>query len=536
MAAILKTSHLGEIQGKAEDGVTNYLGIQYATLKNRFADPELVETRSGDILDATNNGPTPFLPSGGYTHELDHVQHTLPKKELSQSDVDGLNLNIAVPSDATPDSKLPVLFFIHGGGLSTGSSAWPQYDLTRIVQLSIEKNVPMVIVTIDYRLGAAGFLTSEELREAGYKANNGLRDQRVALEWVQKHIQDFGGDPENVTAAGQSAGGASVTHHLHSTKPLFKRAIAMGGSSLPVIALPYVAHEANYDRAISALGLTDATPEERIKALLEIPGEELVLKLAPSTRTAAAIDGDFIRPGVTFNEISKPGSELLPGKTWCQDLLIGCNELDSSILAFLMPQIKVNTTKKFIAAIHKVLALYPEEAKRIRETYEINDDTPNEQAYPSVLTFMNDILYTASTLAFASGWKETGNAYVYYFNEGNPWEGPWKGHANHVLDVAFLFQNFREFLSPEQQAVGIAFAEDIFKFCYGQASWPATASGDIENGFSARIYGPSQEGITATVSSQAFGGETRRQSILFDCASQVHLDEFMKVVGEFISN
>jgi carboxylesterase type B len=65
-----------------------------------------------------------------------------------------------------------------------------------------------------YRLGALGFLTSEELRNAGYKANNGLRDQRVAIEWVRKHIHEFGGDLDNITVAGMSAGGGRVSPRL----------------------------------------------------------------------------------------------------------------------------------------------------------------------------------------------------------------------------------------------------------------------------------------------------------------------------------
>lgn len=70
--------------------------------------------------------------------------------------------------------------------------------------------------TSSYRLGVPGFLTSEELRNAGYRSNNGLRDQRVALEWIHKHIRDFGGDPENLTAAGESAGGGEGEFLLSS--------------------------------------------------------------------------------------------------------------------------------------------------------------------------------------------------------------------------------------------------------------------------------------------------------------------------------
>lgn len=171
-------------------------------------------------------------------------------------------------------------------------------------------------------------------------------------------------------------------------------------------------------------------------------------------------------------------------------------------------------------------------AQRILEAYDINKDTPDEEAFPSVLGFANDIAYTATTLTMARGWDD--NAYVYYFNEGNPWEGPWKGRASHILDVIYLFQNFHDFMSPEQVAVSIAFAEDALKFCYGDAPWPAVTPGDIENGFSARIYGPSQQGTTTAITSQATGGNTLRRSILFDCAETVSLDEFMKMFHEMM--
>ncbi|KAJ5643447.1 uncharacterized protein N7484_005954 [Penicillium longicatenatum] len=523
--AILKSSKLGEIHGREVDGVSQYLGIQYATLKNRLADAELIEERTG-VLDATNDGPSALSIPVGCDDELGHIQHTLPKKELRQSDVDCLNLNIAVPSNTTPESKLPVLFFIHGGGFFTGANSWPQYDLTRLVKLSIERKLPMVVVTVNYRLGAPGFLTSEELRQAGYRSNNGLRDQRVALEWVQKHIRDFGGDPDNVTAAGQSAGGVSVTYHLHSQKPLFKRAISMAGTSLLVQALPNIVHEEIYEKAIAALGLSNAKGESSSRHAGRAAGSS-----ASPGIVAPALDGDLILPGTTYAEIGKPGSSFIPGKEWCHDLLIGDNEMDASIFEFLAPQLKTQTTKKFLAAIHKVLAIHPAAAQRILETYEINEDTPDAKAFASALTYANDISFHAPALSYALGWA--GNAYVYYFNEGNPWDGPWKGRANHILDVAYLFQNFNDFMSPEQAAVGSAFAEDIFKFCYGVAPWPAT-SNQIDSAPSARIYGPSDQGTITGVSQQLFGDNTLRRRILFDCASEVSLDDLAKVLGELM--
>jgi hypothetical protein len=134
-------------------------------------------------------------------------------------------------------------------------------------------------------------------------------------------------------------------------------------------------------------------------------------------------------------------------------------------------------------------------------------------------------------LTYAKGWS--GDVYVYYFNEENPWDGAWKGRSSHILDLAYFFQNFNEFLTPDQQAVGTAMAEDFFKFCHGVASWSPVK--DVESRFTARVYGPSREKRTTSVVSQPYGGETQRRSTLFDYADKVPLDKLSKVFGIFRS-
>lgn len=151
----------------------------------------------------------------------------------------------------------------------------------------------------------------------------------------------------------------------------------------------------------------------------------------------------------------------------------------------------------------------------------------DEDAFAGFINFSNDISFFAPVLTFVKGWD--GNAYVYYFNEGNPWEGPWKGRSSHILDLAYFFQNYKEFLSPAQQAVATALAEDFLKFCHGAASWPAVKDGNLESGFAARVYGPSDEKRAAAVVSQPYGGETMRRSILFDYTDKIPLDLFAKV-------
>lgn len=118
----------------------------------------------------------------------------------------------------TGRESFPVLVFIHGRGYAIGGNWWPQYDGAGIVKLLQDIGKPIISININYRLGVPGFLTNPELRGAGYKPNNGLRDQQVALSWIKEHIKGFGGDPDNVTVAGQSGGGKKQVYALRSSK------------------------------------------------------------------------------------------------------------------------------------------------------------------------------------------------------------------------------------------------------------------------------------------------------------------------------
>jgi carboxylesterase type B len=115
---------------------------------------------------------------------------------------DCLSINVVRPSNAT--GKLPVAFWIYGGGFSQGSSAWPSYNLSWLVNSSQALGKPIIGVSFNYRLGVLGFLAGSELAAEG-NINLGLLDQRVALQWVKENIAAFGGDPTQVTIFGESA-------------------------------------------------------------------------------------------------------------------------------------------------------------------------------------------------------------------------------------------------------------------------------------------------------------------------------------------
>jgi hypothetical protein len=133
-------------------------------------------------------------------------------------------------------------------------------------------------------------------------------------------------------------------------------------------------------------------------------------------------------------------------------------------------------------------------------------------------------------VTYAKRWP--GKAYVYYLNEGNPWEGPEKGRTSHILDIAYFYQNFSEYLDSDQQAVSKAFASDFLKFCHGLAPWPAVD----KTSFTARVFGPSSKQQISDISSQEYGGNTLRRGILLKHAAKVPLDDLVKVAGVFQSN
>jgi carboxylesterase type B len=155
----------------------------------------------------------PPVPKAAWQHTLpavafgDICAQETPAFPSTQPSEDCLSLNVWSPGDARPRSHLPVMVFIHGGGFETGSGSIPLYDGA---YLSASQDA--VVVTINYRLGALGFLAGY----GGLSGNYGLLDQQLALAWVQRNIDAFGGDPTSVMLFGESAGAMSTGLHLLS--------------------------------------------------------------------------------------------------------------------------------------------------------------------------------------------------------------------------------------------------------------------------------------------------------------------------------
>jgi para-nitrobenzyl esterase len=209
MKPIVKTEQ-GTVRGAIVDDAATFLGIPYAAApvgEARFAPPAPPHRWEG-TRDALSYGATALQPEQEFT--------LIPEPRVEGDNC--LNLNVCTPDLGT--RGLPVLLWIHGGGFFAGCSASPWYRGERFARDGV------VLVSINYRLGVEGFLAVED---GG--VNRGVLDWLAALEWVQRNIEAFGGDPGAVTVAGQSAGGmaAAILLSMPRASSLVRRAICMSG-------------------------------------------------------------------------------------------------------------------------------------------------------------------------------------------------------------------------------------------------------------------------------------------------------------------
>ena len=231
----------GPVQGCAGrvPGTRAYKGIRYATA-GRWEYPRQVTAWEG-TYNATAYGHCSYQPRAFYNEEENlkkiFYYNEFRKGETYTYDEDCLFLNIFTPDNAKEGDKLPVLFYIHGGGFTGGCGHEKHFDGP------VWPAKGVIGVTINYRLGPMGFVCLPQLKEeAGFTGNYGLYDQMTAMKWVRDNIASFGGDPENITIMGQSAGAMSVQQHIFSpmTEGLFHKAVMSsgGGVSKALAAAP----------------------------------------------------------------------------------------------------------------------------------------------------------------------------------------------------------------------------------------------------------------------------------------------------------
>jgi len=224
---------------------------------------------------------------------------------------DCLYLNIWAPPDAKPDSALPVIVFIYGGGGTVGSSGMANYDGEQVARRGA------IFVNFNYRLGILGFMAHPELtlEQGGHSGNYGYLDQNAALRWIQRNIAAFGGDPAKVIISGQSAGAGSVVQQIFSprSRGLFRGAVMLSGCNYTSSNTPLVEAEAaglEIQKQLSAANLDELrqVPADRI---LAIQNEFQVGRSVEGIRTGGVIDGYFM-PGTKAEILQAHGAADVP--------------------------------------------------------------------------------------------------------------------------------------------------------------------------------------------------------------------------------
>jgi len=314
----------GVVQGAPENGITAFRGIPYAAppLGNlRWRAPQPAAKWTG-VRAATEYGadcaqlpfPSDAAPLGTSTNE------------------DCLYVNVWTPAHKAKE-KLPVMVWIYGGGYVAGTTSEPRQDGEHLAHKGV------VVVSMNYRLGIFGFYAGTGLAEESEHhaaGNYGLMDQTAAIAWVKKNIKNFGGDPENVTIFGESAGSFSVSVQMASplAQGLFQHAIGESGGAFSARGLRFKSlsevEKANADWATATFGTSDLT------ALRAMGADDLLAKMKAQPHTVRSpvgpdVDGYFLtEPVSTHSMTGNPRSARDRGNACPQTDSSGCTGLQNS--------------------------------------------------------------------------------------------------------------------------------------------------------------------------------------------------------------
>ncbi len=424
----------GPLLGVSQNGVTSFKGIPFAAPPVgdlRFAPPQ-DRAPWVEPLNASEYGPVCLQ----YTNAF-------PGKPMSE---DCLYLNVWAPANAKSDAKLPVFVYVPGGGFMDGAGSAPNIESSNFARDDI------ITVTFNYRLNVLGYFASETtLKQYGTTGNWGVLDQVKALEWVQKHIAAFGGDPGNVTVGGNSSGGYTVAGLLVSplTKGLFHRAIVMSGT---VVGMPAITYHtwSDLQRTIDLCKVLGAVygAEDNAEGLAQLRAiDPDVLNTIGRSRDPNASLGTaafFLIPVFDGGALPRdPLKALRDGNFHKVPLLTGYNTDEGTgfIPSFCTKAQYEMLTTRMIGreAARKYMAQYP-----VTEQF---------SALTRTRDMFSDVLYRASAKVFADIYADNGQpVYAYNFAYVSKEAAEKKLGAAHGAQTNYIFKNLGGLpsVAPEQ--------------------------------------------------------------------------------------
>ena len=315
------------------------------------------------------------------------------------------------------------MVFIHGGGFATGSGSEAMYDGTELAKHGV------VMVTLNYRLDVIGFfahplLSTESSRMSS--GNYGLLDQVAALEWIQRNIEQFGGDPGRVTIFGESSGGRSVSVLMTSplAEGLFHRAVAQSGA-LDGLETPLVTAEAQGERLAVAVGC--AARPDPLRCLRARTFEELTV--GASVEAGPIVDG-WVVP-------EDPRRVYASGRQQDVPMIIGGNA-DEGTFSMLGRRIPIRTVEEYTAFVRGLLGSGADEALSL---YSVTADGDVFQVLNRFGTDREVARHVRQQARWIAG--TSGKTYVYLFSRVSP-QHQWTGlGATHTAELPYLFGNLQ---------------------------------------------------------------------------------------------
>ncbi|NMP20900.1 carboxylesterase/lipase family protein [Sulfobacillus harzensis] len=447
MNSKLVETRYGKVEGIEQDGVLVWKNVPFASVQGRFQPPKPPVAWTG-VRDASAFGPVcTQTPAPG----------VFSQDQANYQSEDCLNLNIWSPRvDGAPR---PVLVWIHGGAFvfGSGQSAW--YEGT-----SFARRGNMVVVTINYRLGPFGFLYLDRLAGPDYagSGNVAFLDQQAALAWVRENIRAFGGDPERITVAGQSAGSMSVGTLLAmpSARQHIDRAIMQSGA-------PFFKTADEADRITQHfLGHLQLTPEQWPQ-LLELPTERLLMAQGKLEQEISLPWGPVVDQVV----ISQPLELAIDaGDTAGIPLLIGTTRDEFNLWGAMNPAWRSMPSEQMIAVFEHVAGGPLDE--RLRDYYVAGKS--GIDLFQGLMALATDRIFWYPSERVAERQSRVAPVWAYRFDWPSQISGGVLG-ACHAIEIPFVFNTIDvpggaalTGQSPNRQAIADAMHQAWIAYVHGQ--------------------------------------------------------------------
>ncbi|KAH8671726.1 Alpha/Beta hydrolase protein [Xylariales sp. PMI_506] len=361
----------GTVVGSVTGGVEYFRGIPFAhtpTGSLRLKPPVRLETFG--TVRATGIGPAcPQMTALDYTPLfLEAVSNPVAATALFLGEAlggeteDCLTISVMRPEGVAPDAKMPVLFWIFGGGFELGS---PQpYNASVLIPRAEEQGKPFILVAVNYRIGGFGFLGGRQIVADG-SANLGLLDQRMGLEWVADNIAAFGGDPDAVTIWGESAGAISVFDQLalydgdntYNGRSLFRAAIMDSGSIIPAEPADGIKAQNIFDTVVHAAGCSLEADSDKLACLRSVDYETFL-----NATNSVPIFLSYSSPALSY--MPRPDGNVLTASPYvlakknlyaAVPIIIGDVEDEGTL--FSVFQANITTTEDLVSYLNTVLFL-----------------------------------------------------------------------------------------------------------------------------------------------------------------------------------